>query len=429
LINKSLVTIAAHSEDADAGTRYGMLETIREYACEKLDEAGETERLRQRHRDFFIALAEQAEPKLKSAEQFKWLNRLELEHDNLRVAWDCAIASDAEFALRLASALLDFWFMRGNRSEGREWLAKLLPRTNQWGHTAKRAHSFGVAGRLAYLQQDFASARSLLEEALPIARISGDQKEIAFALLWLGLTAYRQHHDQTAQAFLEECLTIYQGLQDPWEIAWAISVSGDLAYYQGHYAEAKERYMQSLAKFQELGDKFMAGRVLNALGEISRLLGDYERAGTFYEQNIEILRELRSPFTLAGRVINLAWVSLHGGDYRKARALFEDSLNQFKEDGNKNAMTDCLTGFAGILGVIGKPERAARLFGAVESLLEAIGMDGRMDPPDQKEFDHYVAAARGQLDEAAFAKAWAEGRAMTLEQAVEFALQNENNEF
>ena len=128
------------------------------------------DRLRQRHRDFFIAFAEQAEPKLKGAEQFEWLDHLEAEHDNLHAAWECAIESDAESALRLASAILDFWFQRGNPSEGREWLAQLLARTKPWGQTARRAHALGVAGQLTNVQRDFALARSLLTEALAIAQ-------------------------------------------------------------------------------------------------------------------------------------------------------------------------------------------------------------------------------------------------------------------
>jgi predicted ATPase/DNA-binding XRE family transcriptional regulator len=424
LINKSLVTVEERSGDTEGETRYRMLETVREYARQKLEEAGETDRLCQRHRDFFITFAEQAGPKLKGAEQFEWLDRLEVEYDNWRSAWDCAIESDIELALRLASVLIDFWLMRGNPSEDRGWLAILLPRTNEWGNTAKRACALSVAGYVACLQADFAAARPLLEEALRIARISGDKKEIAFALLWLGWTALRQRDDRAAQSCTEECLAIYQELQDQSGIAVAMFFLGDVAAADGHYAEAEGRYLKSLAKFQELGDKFRAGPLLNSLGELARLQGDYERAGTFYEQYLEILRELRSRFTLATPLFNLAWVSLHGGDDRKAKALFGESLELSKEYGDKNGLAIGLAGFASVLEMTGKPEQAARLFGAVESLLEGIGMAGRMDPSDQKEFAHYVAAARGQLDEAAFAKAWAQGRAMPLEQAVEFALQS-----
>jgi tetratricopeptide (TPR) repeat protein len=155
---------------------------------------------------------------------------------------------------------------------------------------------------------------------------------------------------------------------------------------------------------------------------LARLLGDYERAGRYYEQDIEILKEQRSPVALVTPSVNLAWVLLQAGDYRKAQPSFEESLRLSNEFGNKNGILLSLAGFAGVLGMTGKPRQAARLFGAVESLLEAIGMAGRMDQSDQKEFDHYVAAVRAQLDEITFAKTWAEGRRMTLEQAIEFAL-------
>jgi predicted ATPase/DNA-binding SARP family transcriptional activator len=426
LIDKSVVTVRAGLEDSESETRYGMLETIREYAREKLDESGETEHMCQRHRDYFIALAKRAEPKLKGGEQFRWLDRLELENDNLRAAWECAIESEAELALRLASALLDFWSMRGNPSEGREWLARLLPRTNHWGQTTKRAQVLSTVGFLAYLQADLAAARALLAEALPIFRAMGDSKETAFVLLWIGRVAYLQHDEPAAKTLTEECLRIYQDLKDQWGMAIAIYQLATLAVARGHYDEAEEGLMKSLAKFQELGDRHRTAYVLNALGELARLQGDYERAGEFYEKDIEMLREQRVWDALQNRLWNLAWVLLHRGDYRQARALLEEVLNIAKDDNNQQGMMGCLSGFGAILAIIGKPEQAAQLFDAVVSWFQGIGVIQPWEVSDQKEFDHYVAAVRDQLDEAAFAKAWAKGRTMTLEQAIEFALKETN---
>jgi predicted ATPase/DNA-binding SARP family transcriptional activator len=423
LINKSLIVVEARSEEDEFETRYGMLETIREYARERFNESGEIELTPQHHRDFFIAFAEKAEPKLKGAEQIEWLDHLEVEQDNFRVAWDCALESDVDLALRLASALLGFWLMRGNPSEGREWSAKLLERTEQWGQTAGRAHVLNFAGRLAHYQADFAAARSLLEQALSIARVSGDKKEIAFALLWLGRTALRQRDGQIAAPLIEEGLAIYQELQDQWGIAMAFQRLAELAGEQGDQRKSEEFFMKTLARYRDLGDRFISADVLNALGEVTRFAGDDERAGTFYEQALEILKELGSRFPSTNPLIGLAWVLLHRGNYRKATDLFEESLKLHREYDYKIGMVEeCLGGFAAILGVTGKPEPAARLFGAVASRLESIGMAGRMEPQDQKEFDHYIAAVRPQLNEAAFEKAWAEGRTMILEQAIEFAL-------
>jgi predicted ATPase/DNA-binding SARP family transcriptional activator len=415
LIDKSMVTVRAGSEDSE--TRYGMLETIREYGREKLDESGETERLRQRHRDFFIVLAEQAEPELRRTEQMLWLDRLEGEYDNLRAAWDSAIESDAKLASRLASALLDFWIMRGNPSEGREWLAQLLPQTAQWGQTTGRARVLSVAGRLSYFHRDIESARQFLEEALAIARKLGDKKQMAFALNWLGYIANYRPDDQTAQAIAEEGLAIYHELQDPLGI---IETTFFLAMTSpGQYPEAEERCIISLAKLRELGDNFGVAYALNLLGELARFRGDHERARQFYEENLEILRKLGSRATVSP-MLNLAWVSLYGGDARKAKALFEESLNGSNEFGDKGSMTECLAGFVGVLVIVGKREQAARLIGAAESLFQ--GMGWTMAAVDQKDYDHYVRIARRQLDGAAFEQAWAEGRAMTLDQAIEFAL-------
>jgi non-specific serine/threonine protein kinase len=416
LIDKSLVTVRVDSEDSE--TRYDMLETIREYAREKLDESGEIEQLRQHHRDYFIAFAEQAEPKLKGAEQFEWLDRLEVEHDNLRAAWNCAIETESTLALRLAAALFWLWVMQGDQREGREWLAILIDASSQWGESTQRAHMLGMAGWLANYEHDSDAARRLLKQALASARSSGDKKEIAFALLGLG-NAYRQQGDQTGWSFLEEALTLYQELQDEWNVAWSLVESTSFSA-----PDAEQRFLQSLAKFQELGDKSMVGGVLFGLGELMQLRDDYERAGKYYEENLEILRG--SQIAAPEPISKLAWVSLHTGDHRRAQALFEEVLRVHREDGDKNGLINCIAGFAAVFAMTGKPEQAACLFGAAQSLFEALGMAGYLDPPDQKEFDHYLALVRSQLDEATFAEAWEEGHAMTLEQATEFAL-NETN--
>lgn len=427
LVNRSLVQLERKGQD----TRYRMLETIHEYAREKLvlraaeglDASREIDRLRQRHRDYFIAFADQAEPKLRGIEQFEWLDRLEDDHDNLRAAWGYAIESDGELALRLAAALLNFWVIRA-KSEGREWLAQLVERTNEWGQSAKRAHVLGVAGRLAHAHMDFVAAQELFEQALPIARRWEDKSEIAFILLWLGRTMGRQRDHQSARLLIRECLTIYQELQDEWGIAWALFGLGDAAYYRGDYVEAKERDIQSLAIFQDLGDRFNAAYVLNGLGEQSRLQDQYEEAGEYYQQSLEFFREIGSRAAQAPPTVNLAWVSLHSRDYVRAKALLLESLRLFKMDDNKLGMTHCLPGFAALLGVVGKPVPAARLFATVQALLEDLEMTGQLDPPDQMELEHYTAKVRTQLDEIAFAEAWAEGRAMIIGQDPAQVLQN-----
>lgn len=312
--------------------------------------------------------------------------------------------------------------MRGNPSEGRAWSSNLLALTSQEEQSAKHAHILALAGRTALDQQDFEIARGLLEQALAVARKSGDKRQVAFALQWLAWTlTLSQDDDPLAQAFIEECLSISEELQDQWGIAWAIFNLGIVATNRGRYAEAEEYCMKSLAKFQALGESFSATYVRNQLGELARLQGDYEEAGKFYEENIKTRQEQHNLVGLAVPTCNLAWVALHSGNHQKAKALFEEGMRLYDEYGNKNGVTISLSGFASLLGVTGRPEQAARLFGVVESLFE--GARTSMAPADQHDFDDYVAVVQGQLDETAFAKAWEEGRVMSMEQAIAYALE------
>jgi len=417
LLDKSLLQ---GTLDESGEPRFTLLVTIQQFALDHLRRMGSEEEIRSWHLAYFLELAEQAYQKMYGPDQFKWLDRLELEHDNLRVAWDYAIASNAEFAFRLVPPMDSFWAMRGKSSEGQEWMTKLLPLTEQWRHSTRLPRVLVSAARLELTQSNIVEARRLLEEALPLARRSEDASVIARTLLRLGRTLHLQHEYDAARPFIEESLFIYQGLQDQWGIATAMFRLAALNVDQGHHAEAEDLYAKSLAKYRLLGDKYSEAYVLNFWGELARLQGNYEHAVKFYEEAMEIFREHRNP-ALVFPLYNLAWVSLHAGYHHQAWALFEESLELVKEVNDKDGIACCLGGFAGVLGTIGKLEEAARLFGTVESLDESIGIAVRVDPSDQREFDYYIGAVRGQLDAAAFEKAWQEGRAMTMEQAIAYA--------
>lgn len=191
------------------------------------------------------------------------------------------------------------------------------------------------------------------------------------------------------------------------------------AMWVGDYMEADEQFKKSLAKFQELGDHTEIARVLNMMGELARLQDDYERAGDCYEHAIKFAKELRNDFSLSLFFLNLGWVRLHANDYQRAKTLFKESFELMNNNGNQYGTICCLAGFAGVFGMTGMPEQAAWLFGAFEQLLKSTRP---LEPSDQKEFDHYIAIVRAQLDEATFVKAWAEGQEMTLEQAMALAL-------
>ena len=210
-------------------------------------------------------------------------------------------------------------------------------------------------------------------------------------------------------------------------MAQSLFMLGDIVAFQGDdvsarslYAAARSACEESLVILHERGDKWRLARSLNTLGELVRTEGDYAAARSFYEQSLTLRRELGDEWGVANSLINLGYVACSQGDYRQAATLIRECLLLCQKPGDKRGISYCLALLARVTGDTGQPERAARLFGAAEALREAIHV--RLEYVDRIEEDRNIDAVRTQLDEAAFAAAWAEGRAMTLEQAVDYAL-------
>jgi predicted ATPase/class 3 adenylate cyclase len=381
LVDKSLVVF--EELEGEAGGRYRLLETLRHYAKERLRETGEEPELQGQHLKFFLALAEEAEPHLTDAEQSVWLDRLETEHENLRSALEACYAigkAGAESGLRLCGALARFWWVRGYLSEGRVWTAEALSQASTEERTQWRAKALNGAGLLAYSQGDFPSARSLYEQSLSIRQEIGDRWGIASSLNNLGGVAQHQGDYASAQAFYEESLAMKREIGDQWGIAASLNNLGLVAYSQGDYALAQAFHEQSLAIFREVGDRGRIALALGNLGDVAGNLGDYHAARTFHEQSLAIRREI----------------------------------------GDRRGIAYALEGFAALASAQEQPERAARLWGAEEALREEMGAP--LSPSEREEYDRKIAEARAALGEDAFSAAWMEGRAMTQEQAIEYAL-------
>jgi predicted ATPase/class 3 adenylate cyclase len=418
LSDKSLVV----AEQTDGHFRYRLLETMRQYAREWLVESEGGEVVRERHRDYFLALAEEAEPKLTGAEQAEWLLRLEEEHENLRAGLDWSlVAPGSGGGLRLCGALQRFWWTRGHLSEGREWCVRALGKTGGEGKTPERAKALSAAGTLAYSQGDYPAAWARHEECMAILRKLGDRSGIASSLSNLGNVAFLQGDYPAARALYEEHLAIKRELGDRWGIALSLSNLGCVACEHGEFVPAQALHEESLAIRRELGDRSGIAASLNNLGDVAHEQGDCASARTLNDESLAIMRELGDRWGIALSLGNLGAVAFDEGDYSAARALYDECLAICRELGDRRAIASALEGLAAAVATVGSCLRAARVWGAAERLREEVGSP--LSPNERTRYDPRVAAARAALgDDAAFDRAWLEGRALTLEQAIELAL-------
>jgi predicted ATPase/Tfp pilus assembly protein PilF len=418
LVDKSLVLVDEHGQEA----RYRMLETIRQYAREKLEASDEAASLQGRHRDWYLQLAEEAEPELRGPEQCVWLDRLEQEHDNLRVALAGSLNSEAaESGLRLSGALSEFWSVRGYLTEGRERLGALLKLAEASEHTPVRAKALKGAAFLAQDQGDYGAARQFYEESLTIQRNLGDMLEIANSLNNLGLVAQQQGDYVAAHSLLRQSLAINRVLAQEGGIALSLQNLGNIAQLQGDYEEARRSYEDSLAILRNYQERGSIASLLNNLGMVAIAQGHYDTARAHLEESLAIYRELRHKSSVAQASCNLAIVAQRQGNQEEALLLHGESLELFRELGDKDAIVACIECLAEITVARGEFERTARLLGAAEALREAIGAP--RPPADSADCERLMTSAREALGEEALAAAVALGRAMTLDRVVEYALE------
>ena len=428
LVDKSLLREVGRD---DGEPRFAMLETVREYALERLEASGEAADMGRRHAEYYLALAEAADLKLHSPEQGIWLTRLEQDHDNLRTAltWSDIEAGDtgstADAWLRLAGALSWFWYVHGHLSEGRQWLERAIAAGGGSAPAAAsrsaRAKALTGAGWLAWRQDDHERAAVLLEEALVLAEELGDRGQVALALDGLGLVAQSRADYARAAALLEESLQRRRELDDHWGIAWSLHRLGMVAYYQGDYGQAVALCEESVALCRALSDKSGIASSLIPLALVAWRQGHAARATALCEDIHALSRELGDKVGLAYSLRILGSVLCEQGDHTQARAVFERSLALWQDVGDRWGIASCLQGLAGVAQGEGRPEGAARISGAAEALRVAIGTP--LSPTEQAGREQDLDGIRAELGASAFAAAWAQGRAMPLEQAVADALE------
>jgi predicted ATPase/DNA-binding SARP family transcriptional activator len=420
LVDKSLVT----AEGAEGGrTRYRMLEPIRQYALEKLEESGEVEDTKLAHALHFLDLAEEAESEVFGPGEVEWFDRLEGELDNIRVAFSWMVGdADPELGLRLAGALRLFWYVRTRYGEWRGLLEEALTKGGV-ASPAAQAKALVAVGWLAFGQGDLDRIKESAKEGLRLseeAELGAAQSAIFYTLL--GHACCVEGDFERATMLLEEGLALSREADDAEAIVYSLTILVWALAEQEDYEQAKEFFEEGLALSQKRGNTFWRRALRGNFGMTFRFReqGDLERAAAFFEEDLALEREAGDKNGLASKLSDLAEVEILRGDLKRARALYEESLTLSREIGSKHRLIYGLEGLTCVAGAEGESLRAARLFGTVEALREATGIP--LLPSERTFEEPYVLRARSQLGAAVWEEAFAEGKAMTLEQALEYAL-------
>ena len=378
LVEQSLVVAAA---GADGATRYRLLEPVRDYARERLEQSGEAAEARRRHAAYYLALAERAEPALWGAEQTGWLDRLGADLDNLRAAMRWLLdRGEREDAARFGWALRWFWWLRNFEGEGLRWMEEVLDAGGALP-AAARARPLCVAGMMALRLGDRERAQALLEESLTLCRAAGDREGAAQAAGSAGLALVRRGELEPAERLLEEGLRLHR----------------------------------------ELGNRSGEAQLLTLRGLIPLNRGEYEQAEEYFDRALALSRRVGNAVAIFQALYHLAVVAQAQGDYSRAAARYREALALGVAMRGAQGIAACLNGLAECAAALGQPERAARLYGAAEAAVEPAGIVFERLPLSRAFHEHYRALARDQLEEPAFEAAWAEGRAMSRAAAVAYA--------
>ncbi|MGA2488908.1 MAG: LuxR C-terminal-related transcriptional regulator [Anaerolineales bacterium] len=463
LVDKSLVQVLRRKGQE---LRYRLLETLRQYTQEKLLDAGEQTPTRDRHLSYFVFLAEQAAPGLEGPNSITWLVRLDDELDNLRLALECSLVKDVEAGLRLITPIGKFWEERGRMREHYDWITRLLERPEAQAHPLAHARALGMkASDLFYLgdldqarscaemsldlsrkigdrqgeayslyvlslfHQGEASARRLLEESLALYRILGDKPGQARVLQDL---AFTYHYDantyqdgaKRVRALLEEGLVLYREAGDPINVSRHMVVLATKLIHYEDYAAARKLIEEALLVQRQLGLKDAKPATLTLFGQLAFWQGDWQQARAYLEESIALYDEIGECRMSFWSHVHLAYVFLRQGELAPARHGFMDILDRSRNIGRIIGTVFVLEGLASLAVAENRPARAAALFAWAD---ETRRMSGDPRPRnEQADVDRDLAAIRLQLDEATLQAAQAAGRAMTLEEAIAFALNDQD---
>jgi tetratricopeptide (TPR) repeat protein len=418
LVDKSLVMV----EEGESGSRYRMLETLREYARECLVKREELAATAARHCDHFLLLAKAANKGLQGPEQAEWTRRLEVELDNLRAAITLALEGgvDPILAVKFEVALMGFRILRGYSTEGRNYVRAALALPGVQASDVVHAHALYVGAALAITQSDHAEASRMLETCLTLRRGIGNLFDIAATLSTLSLLRLHAGDANRAREGEEEALGILRQLGDRSAEAIALLHLGEICVHTGDDEQARQYLEQSLTIARAVEYKETESDCERMLGQVALERGDLPAARARFARSLEVCRDGEDKQGAAKALWWTGKVDLAGGDPDSARIKLDAALRAFKSFEMNAEVADCLEDHAELAQLLGRADDAVRLYAAVEAFRERLALSR---PPRRTErWSNAVAAARGALGDAAFEVAWSDGKAWELEQATQRAL-------
>jgi tetratricopeptide (TPR) repeat protein len=453
LVNKSLVVLVGDSQSGE--TRYRMLETIRQYAREKLLEAGGSDVIRRQHLAYFVKLSEQAQPELIRSHQVFWLNKMYDELDNLRMAIEWALATNIESGLRLIANLVVFLEARCDVREVENWLVQLLKQYNE--PDSLRVQALAIFSGILVVQGDVTKGYEIANESLTLSRTISDKDAKALSLLQLGIVLGLQGDLEQSFSTLQQSLILYDALGDKlgqaaatgWlatiqgnqeraqsflleslrlnrELGNLLGIPGTLtelahrAIWKGDFSSAVQWLEEARTIYRQLGNQVGEGDILAMYGILAYWQGDYQQACTYLEESIVCYEKIGFSWLVAWSRVNMGYALLRQGNLASAVDVFKLSLQEFQKANILIGLVYTLEGLASLYVHRGQVERATCIFAWADATRDKIG-DHR-PPLEQASVERDLAAIHSQLNEPDFASLSAKGRNMTVEQSIAYAL-------
>jgi tetratricopeptide (TPR) repeat protein len=421
LLDNSLIKIASTEYDEP---RFELLQTIREYALEKLQDKGEMDILQERHAAYFNQRSDEIMWDLYSTSSVEFLGFLEREQDNYRAALTWSLGSPERLAvgIQITSRIFWFWYRFGHFHEGREWCERLISRSGELGKQPLRGMLLMTAGMMAMWETDLDAAAEYSLESLEIWRIHEEPEGMGFSLLTLGVVLLNQGRDDQARPYLEESIEVFKEIGATWPQGTALVHLGNVALGQGDIDAALVYLERGEQIARQIGDPWQIAFAVNNRGEVARVLGEYAKAHQYYIETEQYYQKADAVGDQARLVHTFAYIAQHEGDLEKAEAKFRESLESFLELGNKRGIAECLAGLGGLAAERGEFDKAVILLSASEALLKSFG--AAWWPADRVEVERGIDLTRCKIKPGEFDALWKQGSIFSLEQAVEFAADN-----